>query len=168
MGLYKFYKASSNTGKVMIIGGVLVVGAIAWFAILNPIRKLIVSKLDQTKAAKEGADSKQALKDLANQGISPTITNAQAAAFCNSLVSAFAGCGTDEDAIYNVAKQLKNDADVYLLISTYGIRKYDACGIWTGDTENSLAAAISDELDSGEKDKLNGILQTNGCAYQFT
>lgn len=162
---YKFYEGLPSWGKAaLIIGG----GAIAWFGVLNPIRKVIMGKLDMAKMAKEGKDARDAISDLSRKGIKPTITDAQAQSFANSLVSSFSGCGTDESAIYGVMSQLKNDADVYKLISTYGIRKYDECGPWTGNVEGSLSAAISDELDIMEKQQVNTILKKNGVKFQFT
>jgi hypothetical protein len=168
MKIAQVYKDAPPIGKIAIIGAGIAAAAVAWFAVLNPVRKLIVSKLDQSKSSKEGKEAKQELDKLEDQGISPTINDAQAESFSNSLVSAFEGCGTDEDAVYNIMRQLKNDADVYKLLNKYGIRKYDACGPWTGDTEKSLAGAISDELDAFEKATVNGILKSNGCTYQFS
>jgi len=160
---YQFYDGLPTWGKaVAVIGG----AGIAWFGVLNPLRKLIISKLDQAKMAKEGQKAGDELSKLKKQGVNPTISPAQAESFSNSLVSAFAGCGTDEDAIYNIMKQLKNNADVYLLISTYGIRKYDGC-MW-GTTEKSLSGAISDELDWLEKMAVNKILEGNKVSFQFT
>lgn len=162
---YQFYNGLPPIAKaVVVIGG----GAIAWFGVLNPIRKLIVSKLDMSKMAKEGTEARNTLQDLSKKGVKPTISDAQAQSFANSLVSAFGGCGTDEDAIYSIMKQMKNDADVYKLISTYGIRKYDDCGLFGGEVESSLSAAISDELDSFEKQVVNGYLRQNGVTFQFT
>jgi hypothetical protein len=168
MKLAQVYKDAPPIGKIAIIGAGIATAAIAWFAILNPVRKLIVGKLDQAKANKEGGEAKDELKNLSNDGINPTINDAQVQSMCNALVSAFEGCGTDEDAVYNVMRQLKNDADVYKLINAYGTRKYDACGFWGSDTEKTLSGAISDELDVFEKKTVNGILSSNGIKYQFS
>lgn len=170
MGIYKYYEKASPTGKVLIIGAGIAAGVAAWFGIVNPLRKLIVNKLDQSKAVKESKEAKDELKSLEKDGVRPTISNAQAQTFTNSLVSAFEGCGTDEDAVYGIMSQMKNDADVYLLISTFGTRKYDGCN-WSGDfgdTEKTLSGAISSELDSFEKSKVNEALRNNGCTFQFT
>ena len=120
--------------------------------------------------SKESKAADNQLGSLAEQGIRPTISKAQAEGFANSLQAAFDGCGTDTDAIGNVMIQMNNDADIYLLISTYGVRKYDACN-WEmdfGDKELSLNAAISDELDGPEKSYINTILKNKGIKFQFT
>lgn len=168
MSLGKIYNSAPPIGKIAIIGAGIATGVIAWFAILNPVRKLIVNKLDQTKANKEGKEAKDELKNLANEGVNPTINDAQVQSMSNALVSAFEGCGTDEDAVYNVMDQLKNDADVYKLTQGYGTRKYDACGPWTGDTEKTLGGAISDELDAFEKKRINMMFSSKGIKYQFS
>lgn len=167
MSLYKYYSGASGGGKFLIIAGTIAAGAIAWFGIVNPVRKLIIKKLDESKTAKEGKEASQALSDLVKLGIEPTITDAQAESFSNSLVSAFGGCGTDEDAIYYVMSQLKNDADVYKLINKYGTRTYDGC-LWGSGQNKSLSGAISDELDVFEKAQVNAILKKNGVSFQFT
>jgi hypothetical protein len=164
-GLSKVWFDLPKPAKVfVVIGG----GLVAWFGVLNPVRKVIVSKLNAAKMAREGKEAGDELDKLKKKGIRPTISPAQAEAMCNSMVSSFAGCGTDEGAVFRVMSQMKNNADVYLLISTWGIRKYDDCGPWTGNVEFSLSAAISDELDDTEKFILNGLLKKNGVTFQFS
>src|SRR4051812_15746299 len=91
--VYDFYIGLPAWGKfVVVIGG----ASIAWFGIANPIRKVIIKKLDESKAIKEAKQAGQQLDTLRKQGIKPTITSAQAQSFANSLVQAFTGCGTDE------------------------------------------------------------------------
>lgn len=165
---YQYYNGLPTWGKgVVIVGG----GMIAWFGILNPIRKVIINKLSIAKWTKEGREAGDQITILRKQGIRPTISEAQAESFSNSLVKSFNDCGTDEDAVYRVMSQLKNDADVYLLINKYGVRKYAGCGPWNlfqGSQESSLSGAISDELDSQEKQNVNNILEHRGIKFRFT
>ena len=164
---YTFYKDLPPWAKgVVIVGG----SAVTYFAARGAY-KLIKGKLDLAKMQKEGKDAGNQVQLLAKAGIKPTITKAQAESFSNSLVQAFSNCGTDEDAVYAIMRQLKNEADVYLLIATYGVRHYSGCGWWnvfsSGQTV-SLSAAISDELDVLEKTNVNSILNKNGIKFQFT
>jgi hypothetical protein len=164
---YAFYKELPPWAKgVVIVGGL----AVSYFAVRGGW-KIVKGKLDASKYQKEGKDAANQLHDLSKRGVRPTITSTQAQSFCNSLVQAFDGCGTDETAIYGVMGQMKNDADIYLLISTYGTRKYAGCGPWSmfsSDKQVSLSAAISDELDTFEKLIVNNILKGNGVTFQFT
>ena len=167
---YDYYKGLPTWAKgVVVVGGL----AVVWFSVGKPIVNLIKKKLDETKKVKEQQAASTTLADLARKGIKPTITAGQADSMSNALRIAFSGCGTDEQAVYNVAKQLKNDADVYLLIKTYGVREYVDCPWWSvgfgsGKTSQTLSAAISDELDSSEKSKLNKILTDKKITYQFS
>lgn len=167
---FQYYKELPSWAKgAVIVGG----GAILWFSIVRPIVNLVKKKLDEEKKSKETKESGKELSDLSRKGIKPTITAAQAEGMSNALRVAFSGCGTDEGAIYNVFRQLKNDADVLFLIKTYGIRSYVDCPWWSagfgsGTTNQTLSAAISDELDSSEKAILNKILSSKGIKYQFS
>lgn len=150
------------------------VTVVATLGVAFIVGRTIYVKIDEAiKRGKLNAESRDAgtvLTGLANQGIHPTLNSAQLEGFCNSIVQACGGCGTDEDAIYNVMSQMGNDADVYALIKQFATRKYDGCN-WDfdfGDVTNTLAGAISDELGADEKSHLNEILRGNGITYQFT
>jgi LPXTG-motif cell wall-anchored protein len=123
-----------------------------------------VSNTDLANTA--GAD----LATLHNQGIDPTISATQADTYAGELVAAFEGCGTDEQAVYNVFSNLRNKADVLLLISVFGVRSYAGCfdgPIWKENVDYNLGQAISSELSAGEISHLNGILAGNGIQYSF-
>lgn len=143
--------------NVLVIGGV---AAAAYFLFISPDK----SQQQLVDAAGTG------LNDLAQQGITPTISNAVAESYASSLTAAFDGCGTDEDAILNVFSQLRNDADVYKLISVYGIRSYQGCfegSIFTEDVTGNLPKALYSELSAGYIADINNILSSHGISYQF-
>ncbi len=167
VNLFQWYKELPDWAQgAVIVGGL----ALTWFGVANPVRKLIMKKLDETKAVKEGVAAGNELDKLRKKGIVPTINKAQAEGMSNSLQAAFAGCGTDASAVFRVFQQLKNDADVYYLINVYGVRIYDACN-WEfdfGDKNLSLSGAISDELGFVQKDYINRVMKEKGITYQFS
>ena len=73
--------------------------------------------------------------------------------------------GTDEDTIYNVFEQAHNLRDVLQLIASFGVRTYDA-GLFTTE-DVALGAWLSYELDDGEIDEINSILQGKGINFMF-
>lgn len=165
MGMYKYYKDLPPLAK----GFVAVVAVSSAFLIGKQVYSVVKSKLDVAKSMRESKEADDEVKKLKKEGIVPTLTDAQVQGMVNSLVTSFAGCGTDEHVVMKVFEQMKNDADVYKLISAYGVRKYDACN-WEfefGDKELSLSAAIADELDHNERGLLNHLLSTRGIAIRF-
>lgn len=85
-----------------------------------------------------------------------------------------AGCsgafcyGTDEDAIYDVFNQMKNDLDVLLLVKAFGFRepRGEICIPGT-DCDYSLGAWLQTELGKEDFDEINSILRSKNIQYQF-
>jgi hypothetical protein len=150
--------------------GTIAVGGLAviYFA-GRGIWKRIIQNIDKQKDLKVQYDAKTEERQLAQQGIKRTLTDAQLQAMCQKLVQSFDGCGTTEESVYEVMRQMKNKADVLALVSTYGIRKYDQCN-WNegfGDNEYTLPRAMESELDTAEMREVNKILSSKGIQYQF-
>lgn len=93
--------------------------------------------------------------------------------FANMIHQAAKGAGTDNDAIYGVFQEIKNDLDFTLLTKAYGVR--EICALFEenpapifGDCPKyDLAQTISSEMNSGEKKKVNEILTNNGVSFKF-
>ena len=130
---------------------------------------------DATQASDQ-ADTE--LRNLSNQGIKPTISSSQATTLVQSLVQSMNGCGTDENKIYGVFEQLKNDADVYMLIKQFEVRFYTPCAAsnpvsyakflynnksFGGD----LGTWMGYDLTNGEVQKINGILAKKSIKFRF-
>jgi|694.fasta_scaffold01037_25 hypothetical protein len=150
--------------------GTIAVGGLAviYFA-GRGIWKRIIQNINKQKDLKVQYDAKAEERQLAQQGIKRTLSDSQLQAMCQKIVEAFDGCGTTEESVYQVMKQMKNKADVLALISTYGIRKYDQCN-WNegfGDNEYTLPRAIESELDSSELSELNKILSSKRIDFKF-
>jgi hypothetical protein len=94
-----------------------------------------------------------------------TYLKSQYLVFADTIETAIAGYGTDEQTIYNVFSQLENDNDVLELIQAFGKRwiinglslYYDA----------SLPELLSYELTNEERSKLNQILSNKGIKTKF-
>jgi hypothetical protein len=70
--------------------------------------------------------------------------------------------GTDEQAIYDVFNQMKNNLDVALLIKAFGKRRVEFSTL-----DQELGAHLSNDLDSTEINKINNILSSKGINYKF-
>lgn len=141
---------------------VVVVGGIALFT-MDTIKRI---KADAKKG--EANAAKNELNKLAQKGILPTITESQAMGYTKQLVAAADDFGTDEAKMYNVFSNLKNDADVYLLISTFGVQEWK--GTWSSYFSNemgTLSYLLSYELSSSEIAKINKTLADKGINYKF-
>lgn len=143
------------------------------------IYKHYKDKKDLEKANQAGVNAQRDLQVLASQGIHPSYVSSQYNTFADALRQAMDGCGTDEQAIYNIMSKMKNDADVLSLISAFAVRYYTPCAasqpvssiinLFKGGTGygGSIGDWFGYELTAGEMNKMNGILSTNGIRYQF-
>lgn len=171
---YQFYEGLPSWGKaIVVIGG----GGIAWFGIINPARKLIIKKLDETKAQQTVNKFSSDVSSLSKQGIRPSYSDAQYKAWADKISSQFDGCdfsvailggySTSGQTVVDVLKLLKNDADFAKLVTAYGVRTYDQCGPFTGNFTGDLFHAVSDELRDYEIQGLNNQLQLQKINYRF-
>lgn len=143
---------------------------LAW-GIYTWIRNWIAER-DFNKAVNQ---SKDELKKLAQQGIYPTYADADYTIMANTLQQALTGCGAGFDETLAPAFQkMRNDADIYKLITAYDVRKVDKCGVFTGDFTGDLAATLTykfsgleDYLIDGSLEKINAILKNNGLKFTF-
>lgn len=96
-----------------------------------------------------------------------TISNAQALSYANSLHAAMDGYGTDEGTIYSVFRKIKNSGDFALLMNAYGVREISS-GAWNPEPNfnGTLVGALTSELSSEDKGKVNKILQSKKIEYK--
>jgi hypothetical protein len=136
-------------------------------------------KNQEEKQANAAADAAaQHLRDLAAQGITPTLDASQLEIFSQQLVEAMSGCGTDEDSIHRVFRQLSNDADVAALIVQFGVRYYQPC-VWTSPVSFAIWEANDQayggglptwfgyDLSDSNIEDINDILTSKGITYKF-
>lgn len=118
------------------------------------------------------------LTTLASQGINPSYPKEAYGGMANDLQTTFTGCGLDwSGVVVPTFQKMKNDADVYALISNYGVRTFDECGwgSFTGDLHAALVYKtggviltvpnITDIFTVASIENINKILEQNGIKY---
>ena len=182
--VYQYYTELPSWAKgIVVVGGI----AIVYFAGRSIFRKLRESKTAQ--------DSREAVKDAENDksklvrgGVKASYSKTQYQTWANAIQQQFEGCdfsaeitwGSDSPLgavsvwsssgykVASILNQLKNDVDYLELTTAWGIRTYDACGLWTGDIKNvDFSKAVQSELSAREISNLNQILKKKGIKYQL-
>lgn len=170
----KYYKDQPTWAKGVI--GITV--ALGTALIGYTIYKRWKARQELKEANRTAESAEKELKDLGSQGVHPTLADSQFLALSEALVEAMNDCGTDEDIVYNVFKQMKNEADIRKLISAFGVRYYRPCA---ADQPISylkyqfndkafgggLATWLTYDLAADEIKKINNILTSNGVKFQF-
>jgi hypothetical protein len=141
--------------------GVLIAGGSA-FALFKLYQYF--GKLKEQEGQKAEADTTaKALADLTKAGKGGSLTKVQVDQLANKLQTAFAGYGTDYDAILNVFVQIKNDFDILSLRQAYGVRKISSGRFnLASDFEGTLDQTLIEELSQTDIQKLNMILARKG------
>jgi len=153
----------ATRGLITVVGvGILVyIG----FKVFKNVAGTVQGKVTPDKANKQEDQgwNNEVEKLNQNPATKATISAAQASSFANSCHAAIDGYQTDEEALYNVFSNLKNNADFALLMSAYGSREVSS-GAWNPEPNfvGTLTGAITSECDATEKAKLNQILQSKG------
>lgn len=76
--------------------------------------------------------------------------------------------GTDEEAIYKVIRNLKNNNDWLELNKAYGMRAYyDVSPEFILGKDTNMVKMLQLELDTTEKEKVNSILKSKGIKYRI-
>lgn len=157
----------------------LIILAVIIYGVYRLIKYLTVTLPQSKNYTATVTNANTELNNLASQGISPSLPQANYNGMANALQTTFTGCGIDwNGVIVPTFQQMKNDADVYALISNYGVRTFDECGwgSFTGDLASALAYKLSfTTLDFNPSDLFNDrsvagvnkILKQNGLTYQF-
>lgn len=170
----KYFKPLPNWSKGVIVLIVVAGAAVATWSIVKGIKRAKELK----DANKAGAAAEDELQQLASQGIKPTMDDSRFQALSETLVQAMNGCGTDNDMVFDVFRQIKNDADIRKLISIFGVRFYEPCA---GDAPLSyirwqfndkafgggLPTWLAYDLTAGEIRTVNSILSANNVNYAF-
>lgn len=166
----KYYERQPGTVKVIVVAGLALLG----YSIYRGIKRR-QEEQDLLKAAQAANNE---LAQLANQGITPSYNDSQFEAFSVAIDGAVAGCGTDEEAVFNVFRAMRNEADIRKLISVFGVRYFTPCvysdpvsySIWLANHQaypGDLASFLATDLSSSDIREINEILRGNGIGYQF-
>jgi hypothetical protein len=161
---YKTYSDLPSWAKgVLFVGGALVLVGLG-FTVKNYIKRK--SAESRGRGAVSGSGS--TLRDLAKNGIFPKYTDMQYKSWADALFTAMNGYGSGTQQIYDVMKQMQNDADIVKLIQAYDVRTLSS-GAYnpSPDLTGNLVMALNDELDSNELFVVNGILAKKNIKYRF-
>lgn len=143
------FKSLPQWAKIALIAVLLVIVVIIgiW------AKKLIELKLSQKNAKKEVESNNTRLNQLQNQGIIPTINQADFQAMANAIAQAADGCdpwGQGAQVIMQAIYSLQNEADYRSLVEAFDVRTWDECGYGTGDVTGSLTTLMISELKSSQ------------------
>lgn len=171
-GLMKVYTELPGWAKGVVVVGGLFVGYLGVNAIL---RKLKENKI-KAEAEREIDNAQTELQKEINKGIRPTLSKTTIDSMANAIVSASNDCGTNEKQIFAQFDKVANQADILLLVQTFGLRKKVRCpfsddpreSFFSADTPPmSLSAMLNSELDTTQIQTLNNKLATKGIKYKL-
>ncbi len=164
----RYYERQPPAVKIIAAAGIALLG----FSVYRSWRRNQDLK-DANKAAELATAE---LQQLATQGIRPTLTDLQFENMSQAIVEAINGCGTDEDAIFGVFRQLNNSADIRKLIAVFGVRHYRPCAatdpvsysIWLANDEafgGTLVTLLHYDLSDSDIGEINSIMSGKGIDF---
>lgn len=163
---------------VIVVGATLIIGYVA-FKMVKAIGKPSGTPSGTTKDdVKEPNAAEKELNDLKNDGVIPSVSNAQLEIWSNLIVKSLEGCTEDEQTVIDIFKNMKNDADVLALISVFKVREVLPCAVsspisWLGDFTGlkkfggTLTEILKWGLNEGEMNEINNILKSKNIKYRF-
>lgn len=159
-------KISPDTQKLLIYAAVIGGG---YFLVLRPLLINLGIVQDPAIALQDAAQS-QNVSDYVNSAIAiqtPTKTRGEWQLIADTLYTDLSQIviNNRSDAVYQLARP-KNDADVALLIDTFGQRQQNWFGFSAGSTQ-SLPAFVSQNLTKDDLYVINNNYQRKGIKFRF-
>lgn len=162
-GLYRYYEGLPAWARAIVIIAIILLIIVIIMSINNAIKKARARKVfeqDYNKYCKQGGQSfpQDTYLNLAGKIYE---------AGCSGLFC----IGTDEDAIYDVFRQMKTDCDVILLSRAFAKREQRGgiciSDLWGTGCGVELGIWLQTELSSGAFEEINNILQQKGLTSRF-
>lgn len=164
----EFYQSNKFAVNAVIGVGVfalLAYGALAVFKAIGKNREGAV--------APEVSNEGLGVQPAPQQNVAATITDTKATSLANKLHRAMRDCGTDEEAISEAFAEMKNDADVTLVVQKFGVRPFldtfycsgEPTGVdkWVGNYDDAdLATWLSAEIDCDEAGTMCSKMRSAG------
>lgn len=147
--MMQIFKKLPNWAQAIIVLVILVLV----FFILRELKKFIELRRSSAGARSEVNTNETRINQLAAQGIVPTITRADAESMANAIQEAANGCDPAQQGATQIMARVyatQNEADWRQLVDAFGIRTWDACGFFTGDTTGSLTTLMISELNGDQ------------------
>jgi hypothetical protein len=132
------------------------------------IYKLFIEKSKTEKAQEAGAEDINAYVQAATTAQSPTKSRGEWAVISDQIYDSLKYSRVSDDhgnAVYQLAR-VKNDADVALLISTFGQRQEYFFGIPVGD-EMNLPTFVTSNLNSSEIATVNDNYRRKNIKFRY-
>lgn len=158
-----------------IIGTVVIGGtAFTAYTIYNNAKK----RKELAASNQAAAYASQELNTLAAMGVVPSYSTVEFETWSQDLQQAMNSCKSDMGTITNVFNNMKNKADVLMLIYIFGIRYYTPCASshpisYIVNIFNDQAYGggfptwVSYNLSSSQIGQINDILKNKNIAYSF-
>jgi hypothetical protein len=146
--------------KIIMIGGALI-GAYVLYRALSGF----VSNQSGRQENQSASDELDRLNQ--NSTTRQKLTNYQAEQLANKLFTAMNGLGTEESAVNGVFYQLKNNADFLAVSKAFGIRTLNSGTYVVKNFKGTMTQCLNDELDSGERFKVNNILKAKKIRFRI-
>jgi hypothetical protein len=145
---------------LLAVAGVIAVGAAAY-----GIYSWNKNRIANAGANAETGAAGDELKALSAKGVKITRPQSQIDAVANSFFVAMDGYGTNRDAIYEAAAQIRNQADMVAIKKSYGIRELSS-GAFNPEPnfKGSLSEALTFKLNKNQKYALNLMLAKKGVS----
>lgn len=167
-GFFKYFQELPPLAKTIITITVIVAVIVIVFWIRSGIKKAGAK-------AKANQNFNNDYGNAVAQGQKPTYPASNYQIFADKIYEA--GCagvfcyGTDEEAIFDVFKQMKNDVDVLLLIKAFGLREERGTICVPFLEENCsrmpLGQFLQTELSASNFSEINNILAKNSIVFKF-
>jgi hypothetical protein len=128
---------------------VAIVGGVGF--ILYKIYKGLQKKQDEKNQKEVVKNAEDEVKKLSQQGMKLSNSESVYSSTANYIQNMLDGCETATTELAVIQKIMicvQNKLDWAKLISVFGSRKIDNCGLGTGDTIYDLPSLLSEQLDS--------------------
>lgn len=166
-----------------LLRGIEILGSmVVLYFVGKGVWKMVKGGIEKGKASAAIKNVGAEKAKLEDTGVRKTFQPSQYKGWADSIAKQFSGCdlsiivpilpgldlSSSGSVLYNILTQFKNDLDFLELVQAFGVRTYDACGLWTGDVENAtIYSAVTDELDGDEISIINEMLAGKGITYKF-
>lgn len=161
-GIGSWFNNLSPLVRNIITLGLFVLFFIIVISIINAIKKA-------GKKAKDDKAYNDDIKNLTAQGQKPSYPDTTYKNLADKIFGAsrgfVGGLGTDEEAIIDTFKEMKNDLDVVMLEKAWGSREPADC--WAFCDALSLGDFLSYEMSAGDIQEINKTLSSKGINIKF-
>jgi hypothetical protein len=141
--IVKTFNELPNWAKgVIAIAGV----GVGIYVGLKVYKMIQLGMKDKGNKKEDTAWNKEFDKLNSNPATKATLSKVQLSAMANQMQIAMDGVGTDEETIYRVLSQVKNNTDWVGLNAAYGIRDIKSGLFWEATFRGTLTSALSNEL----------------------